>query len=93
MAGFYTDGGEERPATCAIITTAPNEVMTPIHNRMPAILNPALEAMWTDPRVVDPAVVLSCLRPYPADAMIAFPMALLVSSPHNDGPALIQPMS
>ena len=93
MAGLYTDGGEERPATCAIITTEPNEVMAPIHNRMPAILDPALEAIWTDPRVVDPAVILPCLRPYPANEMVAFPVATLVSSPRNDDPTLIQPLS
>jgi hypothetical protein len=50
FAGIYTPPTKTHPAgTAAIITTTPNELMKPIHNRMPAILLPALEDVWLDP--------------------------------------------
>lgn len=92
FAGLYADGGEG-PATCAIITTAPNEVIRPIHNRMPAILEPAAEAVWTDPLLTDPLAALACLRPYPAEQLLTFPVARLVSDVRNEGPQLIEPLT
>jgi len=65
LAGLYTPGDEP---TAAIITTAPNELMVPIHNRMPAILLPALEASWLQAGLADPDELLSLLdrtRPTP----------------------------
>lgn len=35
--------------TCTIITTEPNDLMAPIHNRMPVILAPAAYDQWLDP--------------------------------------------
>ena len=92
FAGLYADAGEG-PATCAIITTAPNDVIKPIHNRMPAILEPAQEAAWIDPLLTDPAAVLACLRPFPAEQIITFPVSRLVSDVRNDGPRLIEPLT
>src|SRR5438105_4104407 len=92
FAGLYADGGEG-PATCAIITTAPNEVIRPIHNRMPAILDPTVESIWTDPQLTDPPAVLSCLRPFPAEQLITFPVSRLVSDRRNEGPRLIEPLT
>jgi putative SOS response-associated peptidase YedK len=92
FAGLYTDPGEG-PATCAIITTAPNDVIRPIHNRMPAILEPAQEAVWTDPLLSDPPAVLACLHPFPAEELITFPVSRLVSDVRNEGPRLIEPLT
>jgi putative SOS response-associated peptidase YedK len=92
FAGLYTEAGEG-PATCAIITTDPNDVIRPIHNRMPAILEPTEEAVWTDPLLTDPPAMLSCLRPLPAEQLIAFPVSRLVSDVRTDGPWLIEPLA
>jgi putative SOS response-associated peptidase YedK len=92
FAGLYTDAGEG-PATCAIITTDPNDAIRPIHNRMPAILEPAQEAVWIDPLLSDPSAVLACLRPFPPEELIAFPVSRLVSDVRNDGPRLIEPLT
>lgn len=66
-----------------------NRRMQPIHDRMPAILDRADEARWLAPDVTEPDVVLDCLRPYPAEAMIAYPVSTRVNAPQNEGPELI----
>ncbi len=93
-AGLYTarpsaaDG--EWVESCAIVTTGPNELMADIHNRMPVIPSREDEDAWLDPSVTDPATVLACLRPYPAEGMEAYPAADLVNSVRNDRPELIE---
>jgi putative SOS response-associated peptidase YedK len=57
--------------TCTIITTQPNELVAPIHNRMPVILLPEDEDHWLDPDMSEPDEITSLLRPYPADLMTA----------------------
>jgi putative SOS response-associated peptidase YedK len=80
------------PPTCAIITTDANELLAPIHPRMPVILDPDDEALWLDPGPIAPVKVLPCLRPYPSERMEAIPVSSLVSSPGNDGPQLVEPV-
>ena len=95
FAGLYTPAEVQAgaPATCTIITTTPNDLVAAIHNRMPVILEPDDESRWADARVTDPAAVLPCLRPLPARRMEGYPVSALVSSPQNDGPRLVQPVS
>jgi putative SOS response-associated peptidase YedK len=75
--------------TCTIITTEPNELMEPIHNRMPAILH--LDALnnWLDPDVQDEKALLHLLGPYPTELMIARPVSRLVNDPKHDNAELI----
>ena len=44
LAGIWN--GYSRPATAAVITTAPNSLLRPIHNRMPALLDASAAAQW-----------------------------------------------
>jgi putative SOS response-associated peptidase YedK len=81
------------PPTCTIITTTANELLAPIHNRMPVILDPDDEALWLDPGPIAPIKVLPCLRAFPSERMEAIPVSSLVSSPSNDGPQLVEPVS
>jgi putative SOS response-associated peptidase YedK len=95
FAGLYTPPrpDEDILATCAIITTIPNEVAAPIHNRMPVILDPSHERRWLNPFFVTAADVLRCLLPLPAERMEAFPVSALVSSPQNEGYQLLVPVT
>lgn len=95
FAGLYTPTGPEGevPATCTIVTTAPNDLLAPIHNRMPVILESREEGRWLDPRVAKAADVLPCLRPLPAERMEAYAVSPLVSSPRSNGPELIAPVT
>ena len=77
--------------TCTILTTEPNDLARPIHDRMPAILDPADYAQWLDPAVTVPAEVRPLLRPFPAGAMTAFPVSTAVNNPAFDDPACLVP--
>jgi putative SOS response-associated peptidase YedK len=76
--------------TCAILTTEPNELARPIHDRMPVILDPADYGRWLDARRL-PAEVRPLLRPFPAAAMTAFPVTAAVNNPAFDDPACLAP--
>ena len=84
------DGSEVR--SCTIITTQPNSLMAPIHNRMPVILPPAVYAQWLDPAEVQSDRLAPLLQPYEASEMEAFPVSRLVNSPDNDVPNCIRPV-
>lgn len=92
FAGLYTPGGEDRPGTYCIITAAPNELVAPIHNRQPVILDPEWETLWLDPTVTDPFAVLPLLRPFPAEEMEAYRVDQAVGAVGNDGPELLLPL-
>ena len=77
--------------SCTIITTAPNDLMATIHNRMPAILPLAVYREWLAPAPRPPADFAAILRPYPAELMEAYPVSRRVNSPAIDSPDLIVP--
>jgi putative SOS response-associated peptidase YedK len=77
--------------SCTIITAAPNELIAPIHNRMPVILPSGAYDRWLDPTEQKPDALNDLLVPYPADKMTAYAVSRLVNSPANDVPACIVP--
>ncbi len=77
--------------SCAIVTTEPNEVVEPIHDRMPAILERHQLASWLDPDT-EPADLLELLRPSPAERLRARLVSTLVNKPDNDLPECIEPI-
>ena len=75
--------------TFTILTTDPNEVMEPIHNRMPVILEPKDYDRWLDPGDPQrPPVELLC--PYAAERMCAWPVSERVGNVRNNDPALLE---
>jgi putative SOS response-associated peptidase YedK len=74
-----------------IITTKPNDLVAPIHNRMPVILRRDDENVWLDTDA-DPARLLALLTPYPADEMSAYRVSTWVNSPSNDAPQALEPL-
>ena len=77
--------------SCTIITTVANDLLRPIHDRMPVILPRELESLWLDHDIQDPAALGDILTPYPAKAMEAYEVSTLVNSPANDGPEVVVP--
>ena len=75
--------------SCTIITTTPNAIAAPIHNRMPVILRPDDEAYWLNHAVTDTRDLLSLLVPYPAEAMEAYPVSRRVNVPAVDDAELL----
>lgn len=79
----------EQIRTCTIITTSPNDVVSPIHNRMPAILLPEARAEWLDPKQKDDRFLQELLKAYPAQEMEARPVSRRVNDTRYDNADLI----
>ena len=75
--------------TFTILTTTPNDLMKPLHNRMPVILAQDDYARWLD-RNKGSADVADLLKPFAADRMEAWPVSTQVNKPASQGPQLIE---
>ena len=96
LAGLWeqwTSGDGEPLETCTIITTEPNDLMAPIHNRMPVILAPAFYDQWLDPTFQHIEPLKALLRPYPGEELMAYPVSTLVNNPRRDVPQCLEPVS
>ena len=92
FAGLWDSwqGQDGKPVrTCTIVTTTPNDLVTSIHDRMPAILLPAARDTWLDTSIQDDQALLPLLAPYPADRMTARQVSRQVNSPRVEGPELL----
>jgi putative SOS response-associated peptidase YedK len=65
-------------------------VVAPIHNRMPVILQPEDYELWLDPDFDEKEPLTTLLKPYPAEAMEAYPVSRSVNSPSNNEPSIIE---
>ena len=88
----WRDPQGEVVRSCTIITTEANELLRPIHDRMPVILPREMESFWLDHDVDDPVVLSDVLVPYPAESMDVFEVSALVNRVTNDGPAVALPL-
>ncbi len=79
--------------TCTIITTEPNDLMAPIHNRMPVILAPTSYDQWLDPTFQHVEPLKALLRPYPSEELTAYPVSTLVNNPRHDAPQCLDPIT
>ncbi|HEU0293881.1 MAG TPA: SOS response-associated peptidase [Anaerolineales bacterium] len=78
--------------SCTIITTSPNELTGSIHDRMPVILHPRDYRKWLDPAPQTPESLQPLIKPFPAEAMTAYPVSTLVNKTTNDVPELVVPV-
>jgi putative SOS response-associated peptidase YedK len=79
--------------SCTIITTTPNEVCAALHDRMPVILEPKDYARWLSEEATDPPHLMAMLRPYPAEAMEAYPVSARVGNVKNTDATLFEPLA
>lgn len=86
----------QRPAgelvTFTILTTEPNALVAPLHDRMPAIVKPEDFEAWLDPHTCDPERLRALLAPYPDHFMEAYAVGRKVNDPANEGPELVEPL-
>lgn len=78
--------------TCTIITTAPNELLKPIHNRMPVVLPPEAWDTWLDRSNEDADAMAALLVPAPDDLLEAYPVGTGVNKVANDDAQLVMPL-
>jgi putative SOS response-associated peptidase YedK len=92
IAGLWDrwEGTEGTPIeSCTLLTTEANELIAPLHDRMPVILPPESYELWLNPSEQDPAVLHPLLAPYPPDKMAARPVSRRVNDPSADDAGLV----
>lgn len=90
MAGLWSrwKGNGASRSCVTVLTTEPNELMTPIHHRMPVVLREDEESAWL---TAGPARRRELCRPYPDDDFAATEISTRVNDPSNDNPSVIEP--
>jgi putative SOS response-associated peptidase YedK len=76
--------------SCTIITTMANELMQPLHDRMPVILSADNFPTWLDTANKDKATLQELLRPCNSELLEAFPVSPLVNNPRNESPKCLE---
>lgn len=78
--------------TFTIITTVPNALVRPLHNRMPVIFDILLAKQWLDP-VIGPsdATLAAILATFPSALMTAHDVSPVVNKPEYDQAECIRP--
>ncbi|WP_042278735.1 SOS response-associated peptidase [Candidatus Protochlamydia sp. R18] len=87
---IWKDKNGEEIKSFAILTTASNSVVNPIHNRMPVILQKTDEAMWLNSS--NQNALEQILKPYPSNEIISYEVSNIVNFWKNDYPICIQPI-
>jgi putative SOS response-associated peptidase YedK len=93
FAGLYntwTSPEGEAICTSMIITTDANELLRPIHDRMPVITPPDAVDLWLDPKIHDSSELLPILKPYPSEEMEYYPVSPKVNSYKYNAPENVQ---
>jgi putative SOS response-associated peptidase YedK len=96
LAGLWAtwrdpDGGEEL-FTCTILTTSANDLMEPVHHRMPVILAPEDWDTWLDPENSDTEELAKLLVPAPEEMLTLWPVDPAVGNVRNNRPELQEPL-
>jgi putative SOS response-associated peptidase YedK len=89
----WTGPNGEEMETAAIVTTAANRTLAPIHHRMPVIVAPEAFDFWLDCEKVDGKTAAALIGPAPDGAMEAYEVSLAVNRVANDGPRLVEPVA
>lgn len=82
----------EETLSCTILTCPPNELVEPIHDRMPVILPPERYGEWLDREVKGGQGLLDLLVPFPANEMAMYACSPLVNKVENDIPEVLAPV-
>jgi putative SOS response-associated peptidase YedK len=92
FAGLWErwDKGEQPVQSCTILTTDANELMQPIHDRMPVILDAPDYQSWLDPTRHESAELEPCLRPFPSERLTAYPVGNQVNNARFDDKSCVQ---
>jgi putative SOS response-associated peptidase YedK len=94
FAGLWDhwEGEGESMESCSIIVMPANDVMQSLHERMPAIIAPAHQDLWLDPRVTDKAEIMTYLNSTPSSRLVTHPISSWVNSPKHDDERCMEPV-
>ncbi|MEM9597648.1 MAG: SOS response-associated peptidase [Acidobacteriota bacterium] len=94
FAGLWErwDKGEAPIESCTVLTTAPNDRVAEVHDRMPVILRDGARDLWLDPDVRDRDLLESVLKSVPEEYLELTPVSRLVNNPRNDVVGCLDPV-
>jgi len=84
--------GDSVLESCAILTVGANDLMRPVHDRMPVIVKPADFARWLDTAITGRTPLESILVSYTADEMTSYPVSDRVNNVSSEDPGLVEPL-
>jgi putative SOS response-associated peptidase YedK len=93
FAGLWDrwEGGEGSAIeSCTILTTEANDLLRPVHDRMPVILHPEEYSLWLESDERELKLLKELLRPYPSSEMSGHPVSTSINSPRSQGAELIE---
>lgn len=79
--------------SCTLLTTEANELMKPLHDRMPVILPREAFAQWLDPAEENSGGLQALLKPYPSEGMTACAVSTVVNNARVDDPRCVEPLA
>lgn len=85
----WKSSDREEIQSCTILTTEANNLLRPIHDRMPVILDSKDYDLWLDPAVQNTEPLQQLLRPYQSEAMTTYAVSTKVNNPANNTPECI----
>jgi len=93
FAGLWEhwEGDGEALDSCSIIVMPANDVMRPLHERMPAFIAPVHYDYWIDPKVTDKAEILGYINSAPSTSLQFYPISPWINSPKHDDERCIRP--
>jgi putative SOS response-associated peptidase YedK len=91
-AGWKDEDTGEIIRSFTVVTTTPNALMAPIHNRMPVVIPESAWDRWLDPTLADPSELKGLLVPAEDGWLEAYPVSRRVNDVRNDGPDLVAPL-
>jgi len=94
FAGIFEPAvADLRPATFALLTTAPNELVARIHDRMPVMLEGEHARAWLRDAALSEGDYRALCLAYPAEDMVAWEVSTRVNNPRNEAPDVSEPVS
>jgi putative SOS response-associated peptidase YedK len=88
IAGLWSPGTNAPSASAVVITTEANQVMHPVHDRMPVILHPDGASLWLQPEA-HPDTLKALLQPFPSAEMACHPVSDRVNRTAAEGATLL----
>ena len=96
LAGLWEHWTDEESGevadTFTILTSEPNELVAPVHRRMPVVLRPDAFGFWLDPANEDVDALEEIIDPWSPEGFETYPVSRDLNSPRNDSPDLIEPL-
>jgi putative SOS response-associated peptidase YedK len=91
FAGIWEPAFEELPETYCLLTTAPNDLVARVHDRMPVILTAETMPRWLGDRPLAAEELRLLVSPIASERMESRPVSRFVSSSRNEGPGCLAP--